>query len=375
MPLRTLYSIQNQVAASSALNILSNAHLIDGVHTGVRLIMSSTHDMPYLHLIASHIGVMHSSNMRDYLFVLGISSPSAGIREDRATPSPLVIIASDASLLRRATMLTNSKFIGRTQAASPTKSIGASETDNPNTTLPLGTVPLPPNIWSTTILDLGATAYDTLALTDAVQKASRAPIDPLHPPPHSLSIASLLSQTRATLQRITPSQAYDELVSSQVGAPTILVDIRPYHERQRQGSIEGAVVVERNELEWAFDPLSNRRLDIADRYDLRVILIDTKGEASSLGAGSLQRLGLLNATDVIGGYEAWCEDDLPTIVGRGGFEGLQDYRYQGELESEWEEEYTTTPGEERTQTEHTTPREVPLRSIGSYAGDETLPLA
>jgi len=64
-------------------------------------------------------------------------------------------------------------------------------------------------------------------------------------------------------------------------------------------------------LEWRFDPRSPSRLTIVDQYDLRVIVFCQDGSASSLAAVSLNKLGLLNATDIVGGYRAWKEAGLP----------------------------------------------------------------
>jgi rhodanese-related sulfurtransferase len=66
------------------------------------------------------------------------------------------------------------------------------------------------------------------------------------------------------------------------------------------------MVIERNVLEWCFDPASDTRLPIAD-HDLEVIVICQEGYTSSLAAASLQDLGIHRATDVIGGYAAWRE--------------------------------------------------------------------
>jgi rhodanese-related sulfurtransferase len=68
--------------------------------------------------------------------------------------------------------------------------------------------------------------------------------------------------------------------------------------------LPGALVIERNVLEWRFDPACDARLAIAD-CDLRVIVLCQEGYASSLAAASLQDLGIHRATDVIGGYAAW----------------------------------------------------------------------
>jgi rhodanese-related sulfurtransferase len=43
-----------------------------------------------------------------------------------------------------------------------------------------------------------------------------------------------------------------------------------------------------------------------------VIVICNEGYSSSLVAATLQELGLVNATDVIGGFQAWRAEGLPT---------------------------------------------------------------
>ena len=40
----------------------------------------------------------------------------------------------------------------------------------------------------------------------------------------------------------------------------LLVDIRPAAQRQEEGEVPGALVVERNVLEWRLDPTSPHRL-------------------------------------------------------------------------------------------------------------------
>ncbi|KAJ3783190.1 hypothetical protein GGU10DRAFT_274038, partial [Lentinula aff. detonsa] len=123
----------------------------------------------------------------------------------------------------------------------------------------------------------------------------------------------ILSDVRAQLQRLKPTEAYEELREPEVGAPTFLVDIRPADQRDEEGGITGALVVERNALEWKFDPRSHSRLKIADRYDLRIIVF-YGSDSSSLAAYSLQQLGLLNAPNIIGGYCAWRDAGLPVDI-------------------------------------------------------------
>jgi rhodanese-related sulfurtransferase len=79
-----------------------------------------------------------------------------------------------------------------------------------------------------------------------------------------------------------------------------------------EGEIPGAVVIDRNVLEWRLDPASEVRLPIAS-YDAWIVLFCNEGYASSLAAESLQALGIAKATDLAGGFRAWRAAGLPTI--------------------------------------------------------------
>ena len=92
----------------------------------------------------------------------------------------------------------------------------------------------------------------------------------------------------------------------------MLVDIRPAAQRAEEGEIGGALLVERNVLEWRFDPASDARLAVAKGHDLPIIIVCSEGYTSSLAAASLQDLGLFRATDIIGGFHAWQAAGLPT---------------------------------------------------------------
>jgi rhodanese-related sulfurtransferase len=116
----------------------------------------------------------------------------------------------------------------------------------------------------------------------------------------------MLIHARSRLQRLTPAQAYDAVA---VGA--LLVDIRPGWQRAVEGEVPGALLVERNHLEWRFDPECEARLPQATGYDVQVIVLCSEGYTSSLAAAALQTLGLHNATDVIGGFHAWTAQGLP----------------------------------------------------------------
>lgn len=125
-------------------------------------------------------------------------------------------------------------------------------------------------------------------------------------PAGSRGVEQLLAEARDRLRRLGPAQAF---AAQRAGA--VLVDIRPVAQREAAGGIPGALVVERNVLEWRLDPRSAARLPVADRYDLPVVVVCQEGYASSLAAAALQDLGLYRATDLAGGYVAWAAAGLP----------------------------------------------------------------
>jgi rhodanese-related sulfurtransferase len=124
------------------------------------------------------------------------------------------------------------------------------------------------------------------------------------------SIDQLLAEARSRISRLRPEEA-----AARVRAGAVLVDIRPTAQRAREGDVPGALVVERNVLEWRFDPASDARLPQATGYDVEVIVLCSEGYTSSLAADALRTLGLDRATDVIGGHRAWVAAGMPTTGG------------------------------------------------------------
>jgi rhodanese-related sulfurtransferase len=114
------------------------------------------------------------------------------------------------------------------------------------------------------------------------------------------AVDRLLSRARSRLERVTPAD-----LPAEVAAGAVVVDIRPVEQRERDGELPGALVVDRNVLEWRLDPTSPYRLPDMDDADARVILVCNEGYGSSLAAATLQELGLRRATDLVGGYQAW----------------------------------------------------------------------
>ena len=125
-------------------------------------------------------------------------------------------------------------------------------------------------------------------------------------------VTALLERARARLDRVTAEVARAETL-----AGAVLVDTRPAALRAADGEIPGAVIVERNNLEWRLDPTSPWRIPQIEHADQRVIVVCDEGYASSLAAVSLQDLGLERATDLIGGFQAWRAAGLPVTAPSG----------------------------------------------------------
>jgi rhodanese-related sulfurtransferase len=135
----------------------------------------------------------------------------------------------------------------------------------------------------------------------------------LERPTGARSVDDLLAEARSRITRVTPVEAL-----ARIAEGAVLVDIRPAAQRAREGEVPGALVVERNVLEWRFDPASEARLPQATGYDVDVVVLCSEGYTSSLAADALRSLGLTSASDVVGGYQAWVAAGLPTVPGTGG---------------------------------------------------------
>ena len=125
-------------------------------------------------------------------------------------------------------------------------------------------------------------------------------------PAQPRSIDAIVAAARQRLRRLDPLEAQNAMSTG-----ALLVDIRPHAQRLAEGSVPGALIVERNVLEWRFDPRSDARLPEATGFDLHLIIMCSQGYASSLAAASLQDLGLRRATDLAGGFLAWSRAGLP----------------------------------------------------------------
>jgi rhodanese-related sulfurtransferase len=99
---------------------------------------------------------------------------------------------------------------------------------------------------------------------------------------------------------VEPGRLDEELASG-----AVLIDIRPVEQRQRDGELTGAIIIDRNVLEWRLDPTSPDRLPAASSADIRFILVCNQGYSSSVAAAILRDLGLSRATDLVGGFQAF----------------------------------------------------------------------
>lgn len=113
------------------------------------------------------------------------------------------------------------------------------------------------------------------------------------------TIDEILLEARAGLKRLAAQDVPRALADG-----ALLVDIRPAAQRADEGEFPGALIIERNVLEWRADPASDAKIPEAVDHDVAWIIICSQGYTSSLAAAALQELGLHRATDVIGGYEA-----------------------------------------------------------------------
>src|SRR5262249_42784559 len=124
-------------------------------------------------------------------------------------------------------------------------------------------------------------------------------------------IDQTLDSARRRYRRLPAAEVPDAL---RRGA--VLVDIRPQAQRVREGEVPGALVIDRNVLEWRCDPTSDARLPQAVGDDVEWVIVCSEGYTSSLAAAALLDLGLHRATDIVGGYHALAADGVLAQLGR-----------------------------------------------------------
>lgn len=123
-------------------------------------------------------------------------------------------------------------------------------------------------------------------------------------------VDALLARARDGVHRLSPEGTADL-----VAAGGLLIDTRADRQRAEQGELPGAIVIDRTVLEWRPDPQSATCIPEVTGYDQPIVVVCRQGFSSSLAAASLRDLGLSNATDLIGGFQARAAAGLP--VGEG----------------------------------------------------------
>ena len=115
------------------------------------------------------------------------------------------------------------------------------------------------------------------------------------------AIDRLLDEARSRIGRRVAARELADVLA----AGALVVDIRPVEQRERDGELPGAVVIDRNVLEWRLDPTSPHRIAEADDPERAIVLVCNEGYASVLAADTLRQLGRPNVVDLEGGYQAW----------------------------------------------------------------------
>ncbi len=121
-----------------------------------------------------------------------------------------------------------------------------------------------------------------------------------------MTIDRVLAAARQRIVRVSPAEA-----AQLVADGGLLVDTRPVEQRRHEGEVPGALVIDRNVLEWRLDPASEHRVPEVTGYDQAIVVMCSEGYSSSLAAAALQDVGLVRATDLEGGFQAWAASGLP----------------------------------------------------------------
>jgi rhodanese-related sulfurtransferase len=120
----------------------------------------------------------------------------------------------------------------------------------------------------------------------------------------AVSLEELVAEAEAAIELLEPAAAHTAL---RQGA--VLVDIRSFDARARDGVVPGSVHIPRTVLEWRLEPGGASATPHVDPSALVVLLCD-HGCSTSLAAANLVRLGV-RAGHVVGGFAAWSAAGLP----------------------------------------------------------------
>jgi rhodanese-related sulfurtransferase len=120
------------------------------------------------------------------------------------------------------------------------------------------------------------------------------------------TVEDLLAEARTKLERVGPEEARAAVESGEA----LIVDIRADSQRAADGVVPGAVFIPRNVIEWRVNPETGYGDDRLTS-GRRIVVMCNEGYQSSLVAATLQELGLEDATDLAGGFQAWRGAELP----------------------------------------------------------------
>lgn len=127
--------------------------------------------------------------------------------------------------------------------------------------------------------------------------------------PRRDTLGDMLTRARRRIRRLQPQEAQDA-----VARGALIIDIRASGDRERDGVIPGSLHIPRTVLEWRLAPDSRWRSPYAPDLDREVVVVCDHGYSSSLAAAVLVDLGFSRAGDIVGGFEAWREAQLPTAT-------------------------------------------------------------
>jgi rhodanese-related sulfurtransferase len=110
----------------------------------------------------------------------------------------------------------------------------------------------------------------------------------------------LLAEANAVIESVAVQDLPYLLEDNEV----VLVDVRETVEREKDGSIPGAIHASRGLIEFHADPESGIHID-ALQPNRRIILYCGTGGRSALAAKTLYDMGFKEVASLAGGYAAW----------------------------------------------------------------------
>jgi len=122
------------------------------------------------------------------------------------------------------------------------------------------------------------------------------------------TVHDLVATARSSVRRVTPHELHDMLAGA--NRPTV-IDTRSTVDRDRYGTIAGALHVPRTVLEFHLDPANGYPHPMAPAFGDPVVVVCNGGYSSSLAAANLVAIGFQQAGDLVGGMAAWIGAGLP----------------------------------------------------------------